>query len=144
MTHRNNRYYTTTIGVAATAALILTPTSLGFGAICFMVANVANNAGYVFFNGFLPLMAKADQTYLEDPTEEVLGRVTSHLSATGMAWGWLSAFIVAVLGAVVQAILTKTSAASENTSNAVLCFMAAVWWGGFGFYALKRMKPRPV
>ena len=52
----------------------------------------------------------------------------------------LSAFIMAVLGAVVQAILVKTGAASENMSNAVLCLMAALWWGGFGFIALNRMK----
>jgi MFS-type transporter involved in bile tolerance (Atg22 family) len=135
-------WLTTAVGVTAALFLLVTPRVYWLGAVAFVTSQVAHNLGAVFFTAYLPLMARADPRYISQPTNAVLERVASEISATGYAWGFAGATAMAVVGGAMQIGLVKAGV-DEAMSYAWLCVLATVWWAVLGFAAISRLSERP-
>lgn len=122
------------LGAVATILMFfLTPGLHWFGAILFILANVAFGAAFVFYNAYLPEIASEDQR--------------DHVSARGFAMGYLGGGILLVLNLIL--FLTGDSYGIGGAMAARISLASAgVWWLGFSFITFNalhsRHEPRPL
>lgn len=114
----------TGIGVLATVLVALS-TGWQVAALGLLVANVAFGAAIVAYNAFLADVAAAHER--------------DRVSSQGFAAGYLGG---AVVLAVALAALAAAPALGVSTGTVVRgsVLLAAVWWGGFGLVALRRLR----
>lgn len=110
----------------ATACLGLTPPGSGLGAMAlFVVANVAFEGAYVFYNAFLTDLA---------PPERV-GRLSGYGWALGYVGGLSALFVV-------RPLLPTDYAASEAGRGALVYFVVASWYLVFSLPTLLVLRDR--
>lgn len=131
------------ISIGATVALVLVPSVWWLGGPLFIVANVAYGASCVMYNGALPLMSRADQEYMDNPSPKLLERTSSSISSVGYGLGFVGSLVGTILAIALQLALLSANACGTAMSFAWTCVLAAGWWASFGTYSVSRMAMRP-
>ena len=115
------------VGALSTIGLFfITGPAFVLGGLLFILANLAFGASIVFYNAFLPEIASEDQR----------DRVSSGGWALGYAGDALLLLINLIFYKVMDAAGQGALAARINLAS------AGVWWLGFGYIAISRLRER--
>lgn len=115
--------------------------------VLYLVASVTFSFAVVFYNAYLPLLARAQPNVMKAIQEEqslkdikfLVNESTHKISANGFAFG-LGGQIV-FLVANLQVLLHVTTENARNTRCSI--FFACVWVGVFSIISFSRLKTRP-
>ncbi|KAL1921772.1 uncharacterized protein VTP21DRAFT_10414 [Calcarisporiella thermophila] len=129
--------------------IFVTNHMLLFAGLLAIVSNVCFGASVVCANGFLPLLARNHPEVRELgersallPTqkrvEEIKERVSTRISATGMAIGYLGGFILLFV-----CILVAYAFNSSTFSLKLGIFLSGLWWFCFTLIPAIYLKSRP-
>jgi MFS transporter, UMF1 family len=116
------------LGASATLLMFfIQPGGHWFGALLFLLANLAFGASIVFYNSFLPNIASEDQR----------DRVSSY----GWAMGYLGGGLLLLLNLILYLFADKLGLDTGQVARISLA-SAGVWWLGFSFFTFTRLHPR--
>lgn len=118
------------VGALATTAMFgVTGADYLLGGVLYVLANVAFGAADAVYNGYLPVLAGADER----------DRLSSH----GWAVGYLGGGLL-LAGNVVLYAVAGSSGAAQSFAARVSLGSAGVWWLVFGLLAVRRLRAADV
>ena len=120
-----------TMGSLACASLFFFEKStLSIGLIAMIIACVGFWGGQVFYNSFLPEIARPEDR--------------DRVSAKGFAYGYAGSVLLQLI-CFVFVLMPEKFGITEGKGSQLSFLLVGIWWWGFGQFSLRRMpKPLPA
>lgn len=110
------------------------------GGFLTVFSNVAYGSTFVFYNGYLPLLAEQTEVVKKaDPESHKaeLDKEMERISANGFALGYLSGVLMILVSVPLGFVLETMD------MYRLSIVLAGLWWFVFSLYTFKHLKPRP-
>lgn len=119
----------TIVGGAATLGMLfVVGNAYVLGGLLLIISNLAFGAAIVFYNGFLPQIATKDQR--------------DRVSSFGWAMGYAGGGLLLLLNLIFLQLVAPALNISQGDAARFSIVSAGVWWLGFGFFAISRIRER--
>jgi len=102
--------------------------TLGLGIVAMIIACVGFWGSQVFYNSFLPEIARPEDR--------------DRISAKGFAYGYVGSVLLQLI-CFVFVLMNTTFGITEGKGSQISFLLVGIWWWGFGQYSLRRL-PIPV
>ncbi|KAI9192931.1 autophagy-related protein 22-like protein [Polychytrium aggregatum] len=138
------------LAIACGLGFLLVLSSSGFfiAGILYILSSVIFTGTFLFFNSFLPILARNHPEFTarasKESTDTVFDLVANRISANTMAIGFAADVILFVLGVLCVYLLGRIPQLPTSTyPSQVAVALTSVWWLVFIFFTIAWLKPRP-
>ena len=121
-------FYLTMGSVACALMYFFTKDTLALGVSMIIIACIGFWGAQVFYNSFLPEIARVEDR--------------DRVSARGFAYGYVGSVLLQVI-CFVFVMMPGTFGITENKGAQISFLLVGIWWWSFGQFSLRRM-PKPV
>ncbi len=121
-------FFLTLGSVACSALYFFDRSTLSFGIVAMIIASIGFWGGQVFYNSFLPDIAR-----LQD---------RDRISARGFAYGYVGSVLLQLI-CFVFVLMNEQLGITEGKGAQISFLLVGIWWWSFGQYSLRRM-PKPI
>lgn len=121
--------------------IAVTPSVWWGGGVLMVLINISYGLTYVFYNGWLPLLASNTPEVLKASSEErdlVFMSTMTDISSRGFAWGYLGS-VLCLLICVGVTIAADTAILAYRVN----VMIAGIWWFVFALFTFAWLRPRP-
>jgi MFS transporter, UMF1 family len=123
-------FYLTMGSIACASLFFFDRGTLALGIIAIIVASVGFWGAQVFYNSFLPDIARPEDR--------------DRISAKGYSYGYVGSVLLQLICFVFVLMHVKLGI-TEGRGAQISFLLVGIWWWGFGQYALRRLpKPQPA